>query len=281
VETAHQIEERRLAGPIRSHDAAYLARIDRGFARDDPDLLVWRASSLQMNPTLRTARLDREQRLDPARFTREYEAEFAEDLQAFLPHVWLENAVVRGRYELPPRAEIRYVAAVDPSGGGADAFTVAVVHRERDSIFRDRDKIVHDLSKGWTSSRSASTDLVSVVHEIGGILQRYGLREVTGDRYAAQWVRQAFEHIGITYRETPMDRSTAYLECEPLLAQGRLELLDHPVLRRELQTLERRSRPGRPLVDHPSGGHDDYANALCLAAAIALTTRSREQPLVW
>src|SRR5262249_55185264 len=56
-----------------------------GFGQDNADLLVWRASSLLMNPSLRAARLQREQRLDPARFAREYEAEFAEDVDAFLP----------------------------------------------------------------------------------------------------------------------------------------------------------------------------------------------------
>src|SRR5262249_15728946 len=96
----------------------------RGFGQDDPDLLVWRAWSLWMTPSPREARLERERRLDPSRFAREYEAEFAEDLAAFLPAAWVDQAVMAGRHELPPRADVRYVAAVDPSGGGADAFTL-------------------------------------------------------------------------------------------------------------------------------------------------------------
>jgi hypothetical protein len=47
----------------------------RGFGQDDPDLLVWRASSRLMYPTISTERLDRERRLDPVRAAREYEAE--------------------------------------------------------------------------------------------------------------------------------------------------------------------------------------------------------------
>jgi hypothetical protein len=76
----------------------------RGFGQDDRDLLVWRASSLLMNPSLRVERLERERRLDPARFTREYEAEFAEDLETFLPSAWIENASETGRHELPPQS---------------------------------------------------------------------------------------------------------------------------------------------------------------------------------
>ena len=48
----------------------------RAWGQDDPDLLVWRASSLLMNPTLHAERLAREQRLDPTRYAREYLGEF-------------------------------------------------------------------------------------------------------------------------------------------------------------------------------------------------------------
>ncbi len=89
-------------------------------------VLGWRAPSLLMNPALRAERLERERRLDPDRFAREYEAEFAEDLEAFLPSAWIEEAAVPGRHELPPRDGVRYVGAVDLSGGGDDAFPFAI-----------------------------------------------------------------------------------------------------------------------------------------------------------
>src|SRR5947207_9422085 len=44
------------------------------------------------------------------------------------------------------------------------------------------------------------------------------------------------------------------------------------ILVRELKLLEARPRAGgRTLIDHPSGSHDDYANALALAAAMCAT----------
>lgn len=55
------------------------------FGRESPDVLVWRAPSTVMNPSLKESRLEREHRLDPQRFAREYLAEFAEDLDSFLP----------------------------------------------------------------------------------------------------------------------------------------------------------------------------------------------------
>lgn len=65
----------------------------RGYGHDDPDLLVWRASSALMNPTITSERLDRERRLDPIRFEREYEAEFTDDLASAFEHAVLTRCV--------------------------------------------------------------------------------------------------------------------------------------------------------------------------------------------
>lgn len=118
-----------------------------GWGQNHPDLLVWRALSALMNPSLRQERLERERRLDPARFAREYEAEFAEDLDAFLASQWVEDAVVKGRHELPPREDVRYVVACDPSGGGADAFTLAICHAEGAG---SSSRVTQDVMKGWS-----------------------------------------------------------------------------------------------------------------------------------
>src|SRR5207249_6514336 len=85
----------------------------RGFGQNNPDLLVWRASTALMNPTITPERLDRERRLDPSRFAREYEAEFAEDVDAFVASAWVDAAVQLGRHELPPLTGHRYIAACD------------------------------------------------------------------------------------------------------------------------------------------------------------------------
>ena len=243
----------------------------RAFGKDDPDLLVWRAPSLLMNPHLTEARLDRERRLDPTRFAREYEAEFAEDLDAFLPNAWIDRAVSTDRSERPPRPDTVYVAATDPSGGGRDAFTLAIVHSEPGEDGQPR--IVHDVMMRRVRSGSAEVDLAAVVAEMSARLKAYRLSHVWGDRYSAGWVRQAFEREGITYEDVERDKSQALLETEPLFAQGRIELLDHPQLIRELQLLERRPRSGgRDLIDHPRGGFDDCATSLAHAAAQAALT---------
>lgn len=72
------------------------------WGRGDPDRLVWKASTALMNPSITPERLERERRLDPSRFEREYGAEFSEDLEAFLPAAWVDEAVMVGVHELPP-----------------------------------------------------------------------------------------------------------------------------------------------------------------------------------
>jgi hypothetical protein len=242
----------------------------RAFGKPDPDLLVWRATSALMNPKLTDARLSREQRLDPQRFAREYLAEFADDVMAFLPQAWIDAAIQHGRHELPYREGITYTLAVDPNGGGADAFTCTVVHTEGTGADL---RVVQDLVKGWGARRSHTIDLEGVVAEIAQIGSRYKARTVYGDRFSRDWVAQAFQRHHLRYdADHRLDKSAAYLETEPLFAQGRIQILDDPTQRRELVCLERRPRPGnRATVDHPTsvGAHDDYANALALAAAIA------------
>jgi hypothetical protein len=156
---------------------------------------------------------------------------------------------------------MRYVAAVDPSGGGADAFTLAIVHDESPT------RIVQDVMRGWASSRTGAIDLAAIVAESARIVNARGLYRVVGDRYAGKWVAQEYQKVGIYYDPVEIDKSRAYQNLEPWLAQGRLELLDHPTMLRELRLLEKRHRAGGkpPLIDHPRGGHDDHANALALA----------------
>src|SRR5262249_23839818 len=116
------------------------------FGKDSEDVVCWRAPSALMNPTIKQTRLDRERRLDPARFAREYEAEFVDDLAAFLPAAWVDDATVPRRHELPPVDGLSYVAAVDLAGGGADKSTISIVHPEG---YGSEVRIVQDLVKGY------------------------------------------------------------------------------------------------------------------------------------
>src|SRR4030095_2112275 len=171
------------------------------YGQDNADVLVWRASSVLMNPSLKADRLEQERRLDPSRFAREYEAVFQDDLDSFLPGAVIDLNVVPNRRELAPRDGMTYSATCDPSGGGRgagrDAFTMTVFHQEGKD---DSQRFIQDVLKGWTGSKGQSLDLAGIIKEIGVILRRYRVTEIRGDKYTGQWVRQAFEREGIRYR---------------------------------------------------------------------------------
>ena len=100
--------------------------------------------------------------------------------------------------------------------------------------------MVQDMMRGWGRRGSDGPDLASVVREIAARCRPYHLSTVVGDRYAAGWVRERFRAEGLRYQEAEirvpddptatryLEKSVAYLEVEPLFAQGRVALLDPP-----------------------------------------------------
>ena len=108
----------------------------------------------------------------------------------------------------------------------------------------------------------------SVVKDFAELLRTYRLTKVTGDRYGGEWPRERFREHGITYQPSKLTKSDIYRELVAPINGGRIALLDHKVLRAQLQGLERRvARGGKDSIDHGPGGRDDVANA----AAGALT----------
>ena len=224
----------------------------RHFGKDQQDVLVWRGSSSLMNPTINPRRLERERRLDPQRYTREYEAEFVADLEALFDADALERCVRSGPRELPAAAGVRHVGFVDPSGGRRDAFTLAVGHR-------DESRCVVDCLRAWKSPFSPSV----VVKECAEVARAYRVHSVRGDRYAGEWPREQFSAAGLRYEVAPRPKSDLYLALLPAVNGELVELPNDEALLRELRALERRrGSSGKDRVDHPRGGWDDRANAV-------------------
>jgi hypothetical protein len=258
------------------------------FGTESPDLLVWVSTTKEMNPSVSEARLEREARtMDPTRFRREFEAEFAEDVDAFLSDAWIEAATMRGVSQLPPRDKVKRICTVDASGGGADAFTSSIMETDGRGPTQTMTQI---LLRGWEKPRSAQISLEGVVAEIARLAKDHGLREVWGDRYTQRWIIEAFARHHITYRHPHvkrdgkpiyLDRSLAYLASESLFASGRIRILDHPRLIRELKNLERRPTQSGDKIDHPTGQHDDYASVTCLGAGMLISTSGDFPPQTW
>jgi hypothetical protein len=239
----------------------------RAFADDAQNrVLVARAPSRLMNPTLPQSVVDDAMRDDPEAARAEYLAEFRSDISSFLDPELIADCTRPKPRELPRVSGVSYLAFVDPSGGGADEFTLAIGHREGDAA-------IIDLVQGRKGSPAG------IVAEYAQVLDRYGIKRVTGDRYAGRWPSDEFKKHGIDYQASELDRSALYLETLAALNSGRVELPPCEIVARQFAGLERRvSRSGKDQIDHAPGGHDDRANAV--AGVVVLAIKRRAQPQV-
>lgn len=235
-----------------------LARAFRDhYGKDDDEVLVVKAPTKALNPSIPDSVIERARREDPAAAAAEWDAEFRRDVDGFLDRSAIEACVTTGRYEIPPVAGVTYRAFVDPAGGsGGDSFTCAVAHGNILDAIRE-------IKPPFSPERA--------VEELAAFLRSYRVSSVKGDRYAGEWPREQFQKRGILYDPSARSKSECYLELLPLVNSGRVELLDVPRLIGQAAQLERRTgRSGRDSVDHPPGGHDDVINAV--AGVLTLET---------
>jgi hypothetical protein len=224
----------------------------RYFGKDDTGLLVWKAATRTMNPTVPQAVIDRATERDAASAAAEYGAEFRIDVETFVSREAVEAVTSPGVYERPPVPGVRYVGFVDPSGGSSDSMTLAIAHKEGAVDVLDA-----------VRERRAPFSPQEVVAEFAETLKRYHVSRVTGDRYGGEWPPEAFRKVGIRYDPSPLTKSEIYRALLPKLNSGEVDLLDVPRIGAQLVSLERRtSRGGRDTIDHPPQGHDDLANAV-------------------
>lgn len=226
---------------------------ERHFGKDGSPVLVWQAATPVMNPSVPADLIAEAYAEDEASAAAEYGAEFRRDIELFLPKEVIAACVVPGRRSLPGVAGANYVAFVDPAGGtGQDSFTLAIGHRESA-------RVVVDALREARPPFSPE----GVVADCCGLLAQYGVRQVTGDRYAGAWPREAFQKHGVFYTVAESVTSDLYRDLLPVLTSGRVELLDEPRLLRQLERLERRTaRSGKDSIGHPPRQHDDLANVV-------------------
>lgn len=232
------------------------------YAKDGP-VLVWKADTRTMNPTMPQSVIDEAYADDPSRAGSEYGAEFRQDIEAFLSREAVDLATIPERIELPPLRGVSYVAFVDPSGGSADSMTLAIAHDEHGRAVLDA-----------VRERRPPFSPEDVTQEFAELLTAYRLSGVYGDRYAGEWPRERFRTHGIDYWISEKPTSEIYRDFLPIMNSGKAELLDLPRLAAQLCGLERRtSRGGRDTISHSPGAHDDVANAVAGAIVNVLANK--------
>jgi hypothetical protein len=253
-----------ISSPYRRAGLLY-RKFAASFGKDEDDVLVIRAPSRLLNPTIDQREVDAALEEDAAAARSEWLAEWRDDIQAYVSREVIDAAVVPGRRELPRVAGVQYFGFVDPSGGSADEMTLAIAHKESEAVILDCLRAARP---------PFSPD--EVTRQFAAVLRAYGLSKVTGDRYGGEWPRERFASHGISYVPSEKNKSDLYKEALPLLNAGRVELLDEPKLVAQFCALERRTaRGGRDSVDHPISGADDRSN--CVAGAIVATAMGSDQ----
>ncbi|MDX8494970.1 terminase family protein [Mesorhizobium sp. VK22B] len=229
-----------------------------GKGKDADPILVWKATSREMNATIDQSLIDEAMAEDPIAAQSEYFAEFRSDVEGFVSKEALDAVTISVR-ERPYQPGTRYFAFCDPSGGKEDSFTLAIAHKEGETVCLDvvREKIP-PFSPEFICEQYANT------------MKAYGIRKCQGDHYAGVWPVEQFKKFGITYQQAARPKSELYQRLLPLINSGQVELLMHDRLLRQLQNLERRTtRSGKDSIDHPANSHDDVANAAAGVIALA------------
>lgn len=229
----------------------------------DPLVLVAQGTSRDFNPSLPQSVVDRALERDHAAASAEYLAQFRADIETFVPYEVVQ-ACVGDHVEMAPISKQHYSAFVDPSGGSADSFTMAISHR-------DGERVVVDATREVRPPFSPE----AVIDDFAALLKTYRIRKVTGDRYAGEFPRELFRKRGIEYCCAEKPKSDLFRDMLPLLNSGRISLPKSERLANQLCGLERRvSRSGKDSIDHGPGGHDDLANAVAGAADLVATRRA-------
>lgn len=248
------------------------SKFKRHFGRDEDDVLVIQAPTRALNLTIPQEIVEAAMAEDPAAARSEWLAEFRDDIAAFVSQEAVDACVSPGVLERSRVDGISYSAFCDPSGGANDSMTLAIGHSQL-APDRKTSIAVLDVVREIRAPFSPET----AVSDFSALCKAYGIRTMRGDRYAAEWVREAFKKAGIEYRPADLSKSDIYRDLLPRLNSGEVDLLDNQRLIAQLLGLERRtSRGGRDSIDHSVGAKDDLANAA--AGVLVYLTSARHRP---
>jgi hypothetical protein len=224
------------------------------FGKDGDPVLVWQATTLEMNPGVDPEIIRQAYEEDPSSASAEYGAQFRTDVESYISREAVE-ASIGDFIERPYDSKFQYRAFADPAGGsGQDSFTMAIAHNEKDQVVVDA---IRETKPPFNPEDTTETYCQS--------LNSYRIRTVHGDRYAGSWPAEQFRKRGITYQTSDKSKSELYVDALPIFNSGRVTIPNSQRLVAQLCGLERRTGrgTGRDIVDHQPNGHDDLANVVC------------------
>jgi hypothetical protein len=247
-----------------------------GVQGEDSGILVWQADTLTMNPTYRKTTIARMRKKDPEASVAEYDAQFREDIYSYLTDEQIDDSTDQGIKQRPPVQNIKYKSFVDVSGGRSDSFSFSIAHQED---INGEVKVIVD----YTYEAIPPYIVNHEVEHCCNMIKRYGIYEITGDKFGGELTTQLFKKQGIQYNDSVFNKSEIFLEFASLVNMNQVRLIEHPKLKRQLLTLERRAgRVGKDKIEKIKGAHDDIANTVagaCVNIAQDILIRPSEAEL--
>jgi phage terminase large subunit-like protein len=225
------------------------------------DATAHHATTAEVNPTIDAAFLEREERRDPDSFKGEYLADFLTSGNAYLDFDRFEVAT---RGPLEPDQARGWVAGLDPAFS-RDPFGLAIVGQDPS----DTGRLVLGVMDALKPSRLPG-GFDRKLDQVIEVCNRYAVREVVTDQYAAPAIIDRLEAAGLhveAVHQSAASKTAAFAELRTKLYNGTLELYEHPSLVAELRRLRTRFTVGQAAVENPrvGGSHGDLAQAVALA----------------
>lgn len=220
-----------------------------------PGRLTAQAETLFMNPLVDKDFLAKEKKRDIDNYLREFEARFAEKVEAFLSYELVQNSLKLAG-DLPYKAEFQYFSGIDASGlAGRDKFSLAISHKQNNDVYVDK-LLSWDLK-----------DPDPIMKDIQELAKIYHFSKTSIDKYAKGWVENALKKIGLEVLIRPT-LAEIYVNLKSLMLGNRLYLPDILGLKKAfLNTQAYYGRNNALSIAHErdSEGHADDADAIATA----------------
>jgi len=232
-----------------SKQGLFFSYFNEGF--NIQDRLTCQAPTDFVNLLIPKAFLEKEKARDIDNYLREYEAIFAERMEAFFSFDMLNECfILTGDQKYI--SSFTYNLGIDASGlAGRDLFGLAVSHRQGP-------KIIIDYAKSFNTR-----NLDIIVNEIKDLKKNYNLNIAVIDRFSKGFVRAILQKLGLVVMIRP-SLADVYINAKSLAISGNLSLpVNNELKKGLLSTQAFYSKSNSLTIGHPrdSTGHSDLADA--------------------
>ena len=246
-------------------------KFDENFGKESDTVLVIKAPTMTMNPSIDRAEVERAMLEDPVGGSAEWLSQFREDISGFVSLEVVNGCTAFGIIERPPAEGITYFLFFDIANGGSggDSAAVAVAHKDHDG-----NKLILDYLREFKAPFSPSVFLDAVA----AVADRYRISDCWADGFAKGLVGDRLKDHNKRFCDAPLVKSAIYAEILSWLNSYSVIMLDSQRLRSQLLSLDRRpGAAGKEIIEHPRRlhAHDDVANAACGALMLAAAAARR------